>query len=57
MTLQTTHLASVLATNSGIGAGYRHAPKQITPGDPIEPTGAVLKWYAIQPEDPPFPMT
>jgi hypothetical protein len=55
MTLQTTHLASVLATNSGIDAGYRHAPKQVTPGDPIEPTGAVLKWYAIHPEARPVP--
>ena len=52
MTLQTTHLASVLATDSGIDAGYRHASKQVTPG---EPTGAVLKWYAIHPEARPVP--
>ncbi len=55
MTFQTTHLASVLATNSGIDAGYRHAPKQVTPGEPIEPTGAILKWYAIHPEARPVP--
>jgi hypothetical protein len=55
MTLQTTHLASVLATNSGIDAGYGHAPKQVTPGNPIEPTGSVLKWYAIHSEDRPVP--
>jgi hypothetical protein len=55
MTFQTTHLASVIATNSGIDAGYRHAPKQVTPGEPIEPTGAILKWYAIHPEARPVP--
>jgi hypothetical protein len=55
MTLQTTHLANVLATDPGIDAGYRHAPKHVTPGEPIELTGAVLKWYAINYEDRPIP--
>ena len=27
----------------------------MTPGEPIEPTGAVLKWYAINYEDHPVP--
>ena len=52
---QTSRLAEILATNPGIDAGYRHAPKQVMPGEPIEPTGAVLKWYAIHPKDRPVP--
>jgi hypothetical protein len=55
LSAQTSHLASVLATNAGIDPGYRHAPKHVAPGEPIEPTGAVLKWYAIHPEDRPVP--
>lgn len=55
MTLQTTHLAHLLETDSGIDAGYRHAPKRVTPGEAIEPPGAVLKWYGLHPDDRPVP--
>ncbi len=55
MTIQTTHLASVLETDSGIEGGYHHFQKRITPGEPLEPSGAVLKWYAIHPDDFPVP--
>jgi hypothetical protein len=55
MTLQTTHLAHILETDSGIDPGYQHAPKRVTPGEPLEPAGAVLKWYALSPEDRPVP--
>jgi hypothetical protein len=55
MTLQTTHLANILETDSGVDAGYRHAPKRVTPGEPLEPAGAVLKWYGLHPEDRPVP--
>ncbi len=55
MTLQSTHLAGVLAANSGIDVGYRHAPKQVAPGEALEQAGALLKWYAIYPEDRPIP--
>jgi len=40
---------------SGIDPGYRHAPKHVTQGEPIEPDGAVLKWYAVHPADRPVP--
>ena len=55
MTSQATHLARLLETDSGIDAGYRHAPKRVTPGEPLEPPGAVLKWYGIHPDDRPIP--
>jgi len=55
MTLQTTHLAQVLKTSSGVDAGYRHAPKRVTPGEPLELPGALLKWYAVHPDDRPVP--
>ena len=55
MTTQTTQLASILKTDSGVDPNYRHAPKRATPGEPLEPAGAVLKWYALHPEDRPVP--
>ena len=55
MTLQATHLADILETDSGIDAGYRHAPKRVTPGELLEPSGAVLKWYGLHPDDRPVP--
>jgi hypothetical protein len=55
MSLETTHLAHVLDTNPGIDPGYRHIPKRSTPGEPLEPAGAVLKWYGLHPDDRPVP--
>jgi len=55
MTQTTTHLAALLETNSGIDAGYRHAPKRVTPGEPLERSGTALKWYAVHPDDLPVP--
>jgi hypothetical protein len=52
MIRQITHLAGLLETDSGIDAGYRHAPKRVTPGEPLEPPGAVLKWYGLHPLHP-----
>ena len=42
-------LAHVLEDGAGIDPGYRHAPKKVTPCDPIAPAGAALKWYAVHP--------
>src|SRR6266480_6980723 len=55
MIQQTKNLAGILKDDSGIGAEYRHAPKHVTPGEIIEPPGALLKWYAVHPEDRPVP--
>ena len=55
MALQSTQLASILKTDSGVDPNYRHAPKHAIPGEPVEPSGSVLKWYALHPEDRPVP--
>jgi len=55
MTLQTTHLASILETDSGVDPGYRHAPKRAVPGEPLETPGAIFKWYGLHPDDLPVP--
>jgi len=55
MPLQTTHLASLLETDSGIDPGYRHAPKRAAPGEPLETPGALFKWYGLYPDDLPIP--
>jgi len=51
----TTHLAQILATDSGVDPDYRHAPKQVTPGEPLEVPGAMFKWYSLHAEDRPVP--
>lgn len=48
-------LATILKADSGIGVEYRHFSKRATPGEMIEPPGAVLKWYAVYPDDQPVP--
>ena len=55
MNVQTSHIASVLAANSGIDAGYRHAPKVAPAGEPLELPGALLKWYGLHYPDNPIP--
>jgi hypothetical protein len=51
MTQGTTHLASLLDRDLGIDQNYKHGPKHVIPGEPLEKTGLVLKWYAIHPQD------
>ena len=55
MTSEKSHLAQVLETNSGVPAEYRHGPKRVTPGEPLEIPGALLKWYGLHPDDRPIP--
>lgn len=49
------NLSSILQGNLGVDPEYRHIPKRVTPGEMIETSGAVLKWYAVYPEDRPVP--
>jgi len=56
MTIQTSDLSEILRTDSGIDPEYRHTPKHVTPGDPLEIPGAVLKWYGLYPVDRPIRM-
>jgi hypothetical protein len=51
MTQPTTHLTDILENDSGVDAGYRHSSKRATPDETLEVSGAVLKWYAVHPED------
>jgi len=50
MTQETTHLSNILERDLGIDEKYKHTPKHVTPGEPLEATGLVLKWYAIHPQ-------
>jgi hypothetical protein len=55
ITQEATQLSSILDRDLGIDPAYKHGPKHVTPGDVIEPPGAVLKWYAVHPQDLPVP--
>jgi hypothetical protein len=48
-------LAAMLKTSVGIGAGYQHLPKHVTPLTPLALPGAVLKWYGIHSQAQPIP--
>jgi hypothetical protein len=50
-----SNLAHVLATSPGVDAEYHHVPKRVTPGEPLEVPGAMLKWYGLHPDDRPVP--
>lgn len=51
----TGALASLLADDLGVPPTYTHAPKQATPGEPIELPGALLKWYDLHSADRSIP--
>jgi len=48
-------LANILSNDPGVDAGYIHGSKHVRPGDVLEPSDAVLKWYAVHPQDRPVP--
>ncbi len=51
----SAHLADILPNDLGVKESYRHTPKWVTPADPIETGDAILKWYALAPQDEPVP--
>jgi len=55
MSARSENLSSILESDLGIDPKYRHTPKCVVPSERIEPSGAVLKWYAVHPEDRPVP--
>lgn len=55
MTQVAGNLQSILQNDLGVDAEYRHIQKQVVPGEVIETTGTVLKWYAVHPEDKTIP--
>lgn len=48
-------LKSVLKNDLGVADNYGHGEKEVTPGAPMETSGAVLKWYAVAPKDASVP--
>lgn len=55
MISQTSHLARLVDTDSGIDESYRHITKGVTPGEFLERPGATIKWYEVYPQDLPVP--
>ncbi len=55
MTPVATDSWSILRDDLGIDPGYRHIAKRAAPGEVLRLPGAVLKWYAVSPEDRPVP--
>jgi hypothetical protein len=55
MHAMTKHLPEVFNNDSGVASGYRHVSKWVSPGEPLEPKGAFLKWYGLHPVDSPIP--
>src|SRR5260370_38300112 len=47
----TGQIAASLKNDLGVKESYEHGPKRVTPVEPIETNGAVLKWYKLAPED------
>jgi hypothetical protein len=48
-------LATILREDIGVNQSYEHGPKRVRPGSSIETNGAVLKWYAVSPQEEPVP--
>lgn len=55
MTDRYTQLTKILNDDLGVSPGYQHVSKCVTPGEAIEPPGAVLKWYAVFQDNRPVP--
>ena len=55
MPTTATSLSRLLASDPGIDAAYRHIPKRVTLGEPLELRGALLKWYGLHADDAPVP--
>ena len=51
MTQSPSDLRNILINELGVDATYRHAPKYATSDETLEISGAILKWYAVHPQD------
>ena len=47
--------AQLVERDSGVDPGYRHGPKHVTAGAPLETPRATLKWYDLHREETPIP--
>jgi hypothetical protein len=41
----------VLRAGVGVAPSYRHVPKHVSTGEPVELPGAILKWYEVHTAD------
>lgn len=48
-------LARVVAGSLGVAPAYRHAPKEVEPGEPLVLPTALLKWYEVHSAGRPVP--
>ena len=48
-------IARVLGGAIGVAPNYRHVPKHVSPGNPLELPAALLKWYEVHAPDRPVP--
>jgi hypothetical protein len=55
MPASESQIAAILAADSGVAPEYHHAAKVVVSSDTLEPTGSILKWYALAPSDQPVP--
>jgi hypothetical protein len=55
MISETSPLARLVGTDSGIGNSYGHIIKRVTPGVTVELSAANLKWYEVYAHDRPVP--
>lgn len=46
-----SQLEEIVRNDPGVKAAYRHGPKRVTPGAPIDLNGAILKWYRLYSEE------
>jgi hypothetical protein len=50
VTKASENLRNILQNDLGVNSEYQHIQKQVVPGEVLETEGAVLKWYAVNPE-------
>jgi hypothetical protein len=54
--LDIAQLSNLLPHGIGVVPDYRHVPKEVVPGDPVQTRSALLKWYDIHPFACPIPL-
>jgi hypothetical protein len=55
MTSPVASLEHLIETDLGVGENYLQVPKHVTPGEPLQLSGALLKWYEVHLPDQPVP--
>jgi len=53
--MNPTAITRVLDASLDVAPAYRHAAKEVSPGDPVELPSGLLKWYEVHTPDRPVP--